>query len=274
MTPTMIMTDRRNAGPCNPARACAAAALLHAVRMGAPRLPALPGELAPATLADAYAIQDEMLALLGSGVGGWKATLFDARNGICAPIPANALLASPARLALANAPTRNTLRMGIESEVAFRMARDLPPLPAGESYGEQQVLAAVASVHPVIELVTSRFAAQEAVSRLDQVADAFMNEALVVGPALAGWQALDLAALPLELRFDGDLRHAGVGGHPIGDPRKPLTWIANHLAQLGRGLRAGEIVTTGSCAGAHPMGAGHEAVATFTGLGSVSVRLA
>jgi 2-keto-4-pentenoate hydratase len=270
----MMTTDRRNAGPCNPARACAAAALLHAVRLGAPRLAALPGELAPASLADAYAIQDEMIALLGGGVGGWKATLFDARHGICAPIPANALLASPARLVLAAAPTRNTLTLGIECEVAFNMARELPPLPAGEVYGRDQVLAAVASAHPVIELVTSRFAAQEAVSQLERVADAFMNEALVVGPALTDWRALDVAALPLVLRFDGEQKHAVTGGHPIGDPVKPLVWIANHLASMGRGLRAGEIVTTGSCAGAYPLGAGHEAVAEFSGLGRVSVRLA
>jgi 2-keto-4-pentenoate hydratase len=248
--------------------------LLHAVRLGAPRLPALPGELAPASLADAYAIQDEMVALLGSGVGGWKATLFDARHGICAPIPANALLTSPARLTLATAPTRNSLTLGVECEIAFTMAHGLPPLPEGKSYTPDQVLAAVASAHPVIELVTSRFAAQESVTQLERVADAFMNEALVVGPALADWRALEMTVVPLVLRFDGAQQHAVVGGHPLGDPLKPLVWIANHLAGLGRGLLAGEIVTTGSCAGAHPLGAGHEAVAEFAGLGRASIRLA
>jgi 2-keto-4-pentenoate hydratase len=244
------------------------------VRSGAPRLPSLAGELAPATLADAYAIQDEMLALIGSDVGGWKATLFDARHGICAPIPANALLPSPARLPLAAAPTRNSPSLGVECEIAFTMARDLPPLPGGESYSPDQVVAAVASVHPVIELVTSRFATQESVTQLERVADAFMNEALVVGPALADWRALDVTAVPLVLRFDGEQKLALVGGHPLGDPLKPLVWIANHLAGLGRGLLAGEIVTTGSCAGVHPLGAGHEAVAEFTGLGRASIHLA
>ena len=33
------------------------------------------------------------------------------------------------------------------------------------------------------------------------------------------------------------------------DPLLPLVWLANHLSQFGQGLRAGEIVTTGSCCG-------------------------
>lgn len=265
---------RRNAGPVDAARARGAAALLRAVRLGGPRLEALPPGLAPATLADAYAIQDELLALLGSPVGGWKATLFDARHGICAPIPANALFPSPAVLALASAPTRGTISLGVECEIAFRMAHDLPPRAGGSRYEPEAVLAAVASAHPVIELVTSRYASQEAVTQLERVADAFMNEALIVGPPLAGWRALAVAALPLRLRIHGEQRHGGVGGHPIGDPLKPLVWIANHLAEMGRGLRAGEIVTTGSCAGVHALAATQEAIAEFDGLGRVSVRLA
>jgi 2-keto-4-pentenoate hydratase len=272
--PTVDITRaRRNAGPFDAARAQQAAALLRAVRLGAPRLAALPPGLAPVTLADAYAIQDELLALLASPVGGWKATLFDARHGICAPIPANALLPSPAVLALATAPTRGTLSLGVECEVAFLMGRDLPPLAGGAHHEIDAVLAAVASVHPVIELVTSRYASQDAVSQLERVADAFMNEALVVGPALADWRTLALAALPLTMRINGEARHAGTGGHPLGDPIKPLVWLANHLAQLGRGLRAGEIVTTGSCAGVHALVPAQQAVAEFAGLGCVSIRL-
>jgi 2-keto-4-pentenoate hydratase len=242
--------------------------------LGAARLAALPPELAPATLADAYAIQDELLALLGSPVGGWKATLFDARHGICAPIPANALFASPAVLALASAPTRGTITLGVECEIAFRMGADLPPLAGGARFDAETVLAAVASAHPVIELVTSRYAAQDAVTQLERVADAFMNEALIVGAAISAWQALPLAALPLGLQIGDQQRHVGVGGHPLGDPRTPLVWIANHLAEWGRGLRAGEIVTTGSCAGVHALAAGETAVARFTGLGEVAIRLA
>jgi 2-keto-4-pentenoate hydratase len=33
----------------------------------------------------------------------------------------------------------------------------------------------------------------------------------------------------------------------LGDPRQALTWIANELRTYGDGLRAGDIVITGTC---------------------------
>ncbi|MFM2288814.1 MAG: hypothetical protein RL684_1957 [Pseudomonadota bacterium] len=259
------------------APASAAAALLLAVRRGAPRLAALPPQLAPATLPEAYAIQHELLRRSGSTRGGWKATLFDARNGICAPIPADALYDSPARRAPGQLPTRapasaDAPALRVEPELAFRFGQPLPPLPAGREYTRGLVLAAVASVHPVLELVTSRFADESAVTQLERVADAFMNEALVIGAACTGWQALALATLPLRVQVADREPHRATGGHPVGDPVQPLVWIANHLSALGIGLAAGEIVTTGSWAGAPALAPGETAEALFEGVGVVGFR--
>ena len=41
----------------------------------------------------------------------------------------------------------------------------------------------------------------------------------------------------------------GHGKNVLGDPRVALTWLANELRQLGVTLKAGQIVTTGTC---HP----------------------
>jgi len=254
-----------------------AAALLLGVRRGAPRLAALPPALAPGTLPEAYAIQHELLRQAGLARGGWKATLFDARNGICAPIPAQALYDSPAARAPARLPTLSqpaprAAALRVEPEIAFRFGTALPPLPAGQEYSREQVLAAVASVHAVLELVASRFADESAVTQLERVADAFMNEALVVGTACTDWRALDLAALPLVVQVAGRGHFSGIAVHPVGDPVRPLAWIANHLAALGIGIAAGEIVTTGSCAGAPALAPGESAKAQFSGLGSVAFR--
>jgi 2-keto-4-pentenoate hydratase len=251
-----------------------AAALLLAVRRGEPRLAGLPQHLAPAGLPEAYAIQHEMLRQAGSTRGGWKATLFDARNGICAPIAAQALYDSPARQAPARLPTRSPASPGspalrIEPEIAFRIGTALPPLSPGHEYPREQVLGAVASAHAVLELVTSRFLDENAVSQLERVADAFMNEGLVVGAACAGWRSLDLAALTLTVQVGGREHWRGAARHPVGDPLRPLVWIANHLSALGIGLAAGEIVTTGSFAGAPALAPGEWAEAEFAGLGSV-----
>lgn len=255
-------------------RVAQAAQLLLAVRRGAPRLSALPADVAPATLPEAYAIQQLVLRGLGAAVGAWKVTLFDARNGICAPIADYTLLSSPARLASLSAPTANTSQFGIEPEIAFRMGTDLPPRTPGapaDAYSAAEVYAAVASAHAVIEIVVTRFVDADAVSQLERVADNFMNEALITGPPCSDWQRLALHDLPLQVQVDGLTVHSGRGGHPLGNPLLPLVWIANHLATLGVGLKRGEYVTTGSCNGIRYATAGQQVRVSFAELGTVEL---
>jgi 2-keto-4-pentenoate hydratase len=259
-------------------RVAQAAQLLLDVRRGAPRLSGLPAQLAPTTLPEAYAIQQLVLRGLGAGVGAWKVTMFDARHGICAPIAANTLLASPAQLSSLSTPTRNTSQFGIEPEIAFRMGADLPPRAAhvpgavADAYSAAEVYAAVASAHAVIEIVVTRFVDADAVSQLERVADSFMNEALIVGPACNDWQRLALHELALQVQVDGLTVHNGRGGHPLGNPLLPLVWIANHLAALGVGLKRGEYVTTGSCNGIRYATPGQQVHVSFAELGAAQVR--
>jgi 2-keto-4-pentenoate hydratase len=259
--------------PASPATPIAeAAALLLAVRRGAARLAALPAHLRPHTLAEAYAIQSEVLRGLNSEAGGWKATLFDARHGICAPLATGSLLPSPAQLATLATATRNTDQFGIEPEIAFLMGTDLAPRALNALYSADEVYAAVASAHAVIEIVVSRYLDADAVSQLERVADNFMNEALVIGPPCALWRELALRELPLRVQVDGTGVHSAAGGHPLGDPLLPLVWIANHLAGLGRGLRRGEYVTTGSCNGVRHVSRGQFVEVSFAILGTASIR--
>ena len=252
--------------------AAGAARALVAVRRGAARLRALPAELAPKTLAEAYAIQYAMLRELNSSIAGWKASLFDAENGICAPLPANAVRDAPAYLVPARLPTLQNTRFGIEPEIAFRLGADLPPLGAGARYEREAVSAALVSAHAVIEVVVSRYMDFQSVTQLERVADSFMNELLIVGPACTSWRSLKLAELPLEVRVDGKTVYQARGGHPLNDPLLPVVWLANHLSQFGQGLRAGEIVTTGSWNDVRYVTLEQSVSAWFDGLGSSIVR--
>jgi len=252
--------------------AAAAARALLAVRRGAPRLRALPAPLAPKTLAEAYAIQYAMLRELNSSIAGWKASMSDAADGICAPLPASAVRDAPAYLVPGRLPTQQDTGFGVEAEVAFRLGSDLPPLRAGARYERDMVSDALVSAHAVIEVVVSRFVDAAAVTQLERVADSFMNELLIVGPSCTTWRSLALAQLPLELRVDGRPVHQARGGHPLNDPLLPVVWLANHLSQFGQGLRAGEIVTTGSWNGVYAVKAGQEVSAWFDGLGTSVVR--
>jgi 2-keto-4-pentenoate hydratase len=57
----------------------------------------------------------------------------------------------------------------------------------------------------------------------------------------------------------------------LGDPRIALTWLANHLSKRGIGLKAGDIVTTGTCITPLPIAPGDRVIAEFLGLGQVTV---
>src|SRR6266446_101837 len=59
--------------------------------------------------------------------------------------------ASPGRF-----PAKTQRLFGIEAEIAFRLARDLPK--RDKPYTRDEIVAAIASMHPAIELVDTRFA--------------------------------------------------------------------------------------------------------------------
>jgi 2-keto-4-pentenoate hydratase len=58
----------------------------------------------------------------------------------------------------------------------------------------------------------------------------------------------------------------------LGDPRVALTWLANELRALGIPLRAGEVVTTGTCITPVPVEPGDEVVGSWGSLGELRLR--
>jgi 2-keto-4-pentenoate hydratase len=68
-------------------------------------------------------------------------------------------------------------------------------------------------------------------------------------------------------------RFVGHGKNVLGDPRAALTWLANELRGLGITLKAGEVVTTGTCHPPLPIAAGDCFEADFGIFGKVSVAL-
>jgi 2-keto-4-pentenoate hydratase len=162
----------------------------------------------------------------------------------------------------------NEMRVG-EPEFAFRMAADLPP--RSQPYTVQQVLDAVGTLHPAIEIPDSRFSDFVSAGAAQIVADNACAHLFVLGaPTSANWRALDL----VEQRSVITLREKqfiGHGKNVLGDPRIALTWLANELRQLGVTLRAGQIVTTGTRHPPLPIQSGDVFAADFGSIGKVSV---
>jgi 2-keto-4-pentenoate hydratase len=244
----------------------ALAELLLAARRSGRRIDALPPGLVPATAEQAYAVQDKVAAALGRIVGWKVGAASPEAEPNCAPLFADLVAASPARWPAARFPLR-----GIEGELAFRFGRSLPP--RAESYGEDEVWDAVDTLHPAIELVDSRFADFRAMDKLALLADNQSNGAFCHGAPIGQWRDVDFLRQPASLVIDGKEAASAVGGNAAGHPRRLLAWLANHCAGRGRGLRAGDIVTTGTHTGLVFLAPGQTATVRFPGLGEAALTL-
>ncbi len=132
------------------AATAAAELLLAARRDPARKLADLPVGLKPADRAAAYAIQRKVAASFAA-IGGWKVSPFGAdAPPMCGALPAAGIVASPAKLSSQTHSMR-----GIEAEIAVRIGRDLPPRDT--PYNRDEIVAAIAAMHPAIEVLESRF---------------------------------------------------------------------------------------------------------------------
>jgi 2-keto-4-pentenoate hydratase len=128
-------------------------------------------------------------------------------------------------------------------------------------------------VHPVIELVDTRFTRLGVTEPMSHVADQMNHGALVVGPALADWRKIDPVNQPVRLSFNDKTVVEHVGGNTAGDPVRMLQWLADTGARAYGGLAAGMVITTGSCTGLLMIEPGTRVKAEFPGLGIVEVAV-
>jgi len=165
----------------------------------------------------------------------------------------------------------NIMRVG-EAEFAFRMGRALPARPQPYEVGE--VMDAVASLHPAIEVPDTRFTDCTTVGTAQLIADHACAAWFVLGaPAGAGWRDRDLVGHGVTVTRDGSPHCEGKGANVLGDPCLALAWIANELRELGDGLKAGEVVTTGTCVVPFAIAPGDRIRADFGDFGSVSALM-
>jgi 2-keto-4-pentenoate hydratase len=245
--------------------ASAAAKLFVDIRGHKRQLGAVPEELVPESREAAYAIQDGIVALQGP-VGGWKVATGTGPEPFCSPLPASVYVAPGEGFSIGK-----WLAIIIETEVAVGIGRDLPP--RGTPYSRDEVKAAMASLHPAIEVIGSRFVPGITVPQLLGIADLQNNAAVLIGPAVRDWSGLDLAHLGILLRTAGVEIGTSEGGPDIEAITDALTWLANHATARQGGLRAGQFIITGSRI-VRPIGKPGETVeADFGALGSLRIDL-
>lgn len=223
----------------------------------------LTGLPAPGDLAAGYRVQAAFAAALGP-VTAWKCG---------APAPDGPPMGSaiPALCRLADGAIVTGLRAPCaEVEIAFTLTRDLPP--RAEPYDRATLLAALGPARVALELVETRVPGFPDSDLAWQIADLQNHGRLVLGGDIPGWAADRIDA---ELWIDGVLRVQRVNGNSAGDIFRPLLWLVNDGPARACGLRAGDVVTTGSCTGITPVRAGQRlrGVITGQGAGAVTVTL-
>jgi 2-keto-4-pentenoate hydratase len=218
------------------------------LREGTPLTPLSPAQR-PSDLAEAYAMQEHLQDLLTSARGaiaGYKIAIttpvMQRLMGIDHPcggaVFAKQLHASPVSLRCAD-----FTHVAVECEIGVRLGADLP---AGRKYDRDSVGEAVDACMASIEIIDDQNADYKLANGLDLVANNAWNAGCVIGPPLTGWRKLDLAALSGRMLINGAEVGRGVGADVLGHPLIALAWLANILAERGRPLRAGMIVSTGS----------------------------
>ncbi len=232
---------------------------------GEPRVRA--ADLPVADSQQAYAVQDALASLLGP-VAAWKVGASD--NTVepnASPLPASVVRPAGTALGL---PAR-CMRL-IELEVAVRLGRDLLPgdrlMPAGE------VMDAIDAILPAVEVVDSRLVEGREAPALVRLADLQSHGALVFGADTGvAPRALDMTRLRTRLWFDDTLAADVTGAHTAPDIWRLIAWLACHAQARGRPLRAGDVVTTGSCTPPVFAAEGARVSGEIEGLGRIALTL-
>jgi 2-keto-4-pentenoate hydratase len=247
-----------------------AAELLWQAWLAGNRIDDLPDDCSPLTLDDGYKIQDAMAAGTGRAVLGWKLAVTSAagqrRLGLSEPLAGRLfegfVLDDGARI------TAGQMKMRVlEGEFAFRLGRSLPPRV--DAYENEEIMAAIADLHLAIEVPDCRFELSTEVNAPGIVADNGFAAWFILGPKVTGWRNLDLPAFAVRAISNGGVSGESSNPNTLGDPLLALYWLARDRAKRGEGLKAGDIITTGTRFAPVAFLPGDHATVEFAGLGKV-----
>ena len=158
-----------------------------------------------------------------------------------------------------------------EVEYQVRLGADLPP--RAKRYTVEEVTEAVASLHPGLELAECRFVHDAAFPPLPAIlADGAGASTIVYGPPIEDWERRDIAGQEAVLVCNGKLRRKGWRRRDR--PSRGAGRLACQRAlRTGIGLRAGQMISTGTLTGMLAPKAGETHVADFGPFGRVTVTL-
>ncbi|MBL6598649.1 MAG: hydratase [Alphaproteobacteria bacterium] len=245
--------------------------LLANARESVRQIPALDASLIPSSTDLAYRINSDVATRLGWEPLGWKiaATTDAVRAKLKTDGPIYGRTyrrfrhESPARLSHGE-----LLDPLVECEFFCTLAH---PLPAREQpWTMEEIVGAIGSVHAGIEVAECRFPSRALPPLPAILADGSASGRYVFGGPIENWRDA-LTTMEVRLEVDGRDIRGGTGADVMGDPLRPLLWLAEERRRFGDGLRAGETISTGSVTGMLPIRPGQRVIARFGDQATVEI---
>lgn len=224
--------------------------LARQIAAGRRRLEPLPGLLADASYDAGYVVQaaanallaEELGPVVGHKIGGTTSAMREylrVREPLAGEVFASTVHGSGAVL------ERGAYRRpGVETEIAVRLGRALPPRP--QPYGRDEVATAVSAMMASIEIVDDRYTDFRRCGGATLIADNAFDAGCVLGQPAVLDPDVELAALGARTLVDGELVAEGTAAALMGHPLEALAWLATRRSADGHGLPAGCFVTLGS----------------------------
>jgi 2-keto-4-pentenoate hydratase len=246
---------------------------LREARLSGGKLADYPGPM-PSSMAEAFEIQSAVRTSIGWSHAGWKIGCTSERaqkalrtdGPFPGPIYRERLFPSGTHVKTLASNSRTT-----EPEIAFTMARDLPA--RDKEWSVDEVLDAVATVHPSIEIVNPRLPKGFNDVVEWYVADGGLSHALVLGQGIKPLKRADYARITNRVSLNGVSKYSGIASNALGGPELALTWLANNLVAKGLFLQTGDVVTTGVITEVFDTEIGDFVKASYDLIGDVSVQL-
>jgi 2-oxo-hept-3-ene-1,7-dioate hydratase len=231
------------------------------------------------TLDDAYAVQAEFVGLkrsTGRLPIGWKIGLTSRamQEQLKISTPDSGVLLDDMLFADETTVPKNLfIQPRVEAEIAFLIANDL----SGATTTRAQVLAATGHVAPALEILDTRILRSDpATGRTriitDTVSDNAANAGIVLGMQRHTVDATDLRWVGAIVKRNDVVEETGLGAGVLDDPVTGILWLVQRLARYDLGLKAGDIVLSGSFVRAIEAPPGSRFQADFGTFGHVSIN--